>query len=200
MDTSWVGKGITCPCRLCAFSLGALGSPELVGGGRWGVSLGPGSGASFPRVAQRLGQGRVGAQGARAGESSPALRLPPAQGCPPGRRCGTGGPAGSDHPPCPRPQAWRGTLARWRCRRLRAAYTIMRCYRRHKVRAHLAELLRRFQAARQPPLFGRDLAWPPPPAVLQPFQDACRALFCRCRPPFLLSPSPPPPPQPQPRL
>ncbi|KAK1334719.1 hypothetical protein QTO34_004285 [Cnephaeus nilssonii] len=78
-------------------------------------------------------------------------------------------------------KAWRGTLARWRCRRLRAVYTIMRCYRRHKVRAHLAELHRRFQAARQPPLFGRDLAWPPPPAVLQPFQDACRALFARWR-------------------
>lgn len=49
------------------------------------------------------------------------------------------------------------------------------------MRAHLAELLQRFQAARQPPLFGRDLAWPPPPAVLQPFQDACRALFRRWR-------------------
>ncbi|KAM7120952.1 unconventional myosin-Ig isoform 2-T2 [Molossus nigricans] len=78
-------------------------------------------------------------------------------------------------------KAWRGTLARWRCRRLRAVYTIMRWFRRHKVRAHLEEMHRRFQAARQPPLFGRDLVWPPPPAVLQPFQDACHALFCRWR-------------------
>ncbi|XP_036296040.1 unconventional myosin-Ig [Pipistrellus kuhlii] len=78
-------------------------------------------------------------------------------------------------------KAWRGTLARWRCRRLRAAYTVMRCYRRHKVRAHLAELLLRFQDARRPPLFGRDLEWPPPPAALQSFQAACRALFCRWR-------------------
>ncbi|CAK6434797.1 unnamed protein product [Pipistrellus nathusii] len=76
-------------------------------------------------------------------------------------------------------KAWRGTLARWRCRRLRAAYAVMRCYRRHKVRAHLAELLLRFQEARRPPRFGRDLEWPPPPAALQPFQAACRALFCR---------------------
>ena len=80
------------------------------------------------------------------------------------------------------PQAWRGTLARWRCRRLRAVYTIMRWFRKHKVRAHLAELHRRFQAARQPPLYGRDLVWPTPPAVLQPFQDTCRLLFCRCKP------------------
>ncbi|XP_036896933.1 unconventional myosin-Ig isoform X2 [Sturnira hondurensis] len=78
-------------------------------------------------------------------------------------------------------KAWRGTLARWRCRRLRAVYTIMRWFRRHKMRAHLAELHRQFQAARQPPLYGRDLVWPPPPAVLQPFQDTCLALFCRWR-------------------
>ncbi|MEJ1274400.1 hypothetical protein NN561_005284 [Cricetulus griseus] len=78
-------------------------------------------------------------------------------------------------------KAWRGTLARWRCRRLRAIYTIMRWFRRHKVRAHLIELQRRFQAARQPPLYGRDLVWPPPPAVLQPFQDTCHVLFSRWR-------------------
>lgn len=78
-------------------------------------------------------------------------------------------------------KAWRGTLARWHCRRLRAIYTIMRWFRRHKVRAHLIELQRRFQAARQPPLYGRDLVWPTPPAVLQPFQDTCRVLFSRWR-------------------
>ncbi|XP_007187760.2 unconventional myosin-Ig isoform X2 [Balaenoptera acutorostrata] len=78
-------------------------------------------------------------------------------------------------------KAWRGTLARRHCRRLRAIYTIMRWFRRHKVRTHLAEMQRRFQAARQPPLYGRDLVWLPPPAVLQPFQDICQALFCRWR-------------------
>ncbi|KAI4570545.1 hypothetical protein MJT46_006062 [Ovis ammon polii x Ovis aries] len=78
-------------------------------------------------------------------------------------------------------KAWRGTLARRRCRRLRAIYTIMRWFRRHKVRAHLTELQRRFQAARQPPHYGRDLVWPPPPTVLQPFQDICQALFSRWR-------------------
>lgn len=50
------------------------------------------------------------------------------------------------------------------------------------MRAHLAELLRCFQAARQPPLYGRDLVWPPPPAVLQPFQDTCHVLFSRYMP------------------
>ncbi|XP_028933147.1 unconventional myosin-Ig [Ornithorhynchus anatinus] len=78
-------------------------------------------------------------------------------------------------------KAWRGTLARRRCRRMRAVYTIMRCFRRHKVRAHLVELQRLFQEARQPPLYGRDIVWPPPPAVLQPFQDTCHGLFRRWR-------------------
>ncbi|XP_055993321.1 unconventional myosin-Ig-like [Sorex fumeus] len=78
-------------------------------------------------------------------------------------------------------KAWRGTLARWRCRRLRAVYTIMRCFRRHKVRAHLARLQQQFQAELQPPLYGRDMVWPPPPAVLQPFQDTCQVLFRRWR-------------------
>ncbi|XP_075413615.1 unconventional myosin-Ig isoform X2 [Tenrec ecaudatus] len=78
-------------------------------------------------------------------------------------------------------KAWRGTLARQRCRRLRAIYTIMRCFRRHKVHTHLAEMQRFFQAARQPPLYGRDLTWPLVPTVLQPFQDICQMLFCRWR-------------------
>lgn len=95
------------------------------------------------------------------------------------------GPAGPDRgllPPPEPPQAWRGTLARRYCRRLRAVYTIMRWFRRHKVRAHLTELQRQFQTARQPPHYGRDLVWPQPPAVLQPFQDICQALFCRYSP------------------
>uniref|UniRef100_A0A5F8GZU1 Myosin IG n=1 Tax=Monodelphis domestica TaxID=13616 RepID=A0A5F8GZU1_MONDO len=78
-------------------------------------------------------------------------------------------------------KAWRGTLARRRCRRLKAIYTIMGCFRRHKVRTHLTELQNRFQAARHPPLYGRDMIWPTPPAVLQPFQDTCQGLFRRWR-------------------
>ncbi|KAM5273251.1 unconventional myosin-Ig [Ctenodactylus gundi] len=88
-------------------------------------------------------------------------------------------------------KAWRGTLARWHCRRLRAVYTIMRWFRRHKVRAHLAELQWRFQATRQPPLYGRNLEWPPPPAVLQPFQDTCQVLFFRWRARQLVNNIPP---------
>ncbi|KAL7977827.1 hypothetical protein Chor_010779 [Crotalus horridus] len=40
---------------------------------------------------------------------------------------------------------WRGALARKRCRYLRAIYTVMSYYKRHKVRSHLLDLVERFQ-------------------------------------------------------
>ncbi|KAK4826621.1 hypothetical protein QYF61_010549 [Mycteria americana] len=78
-------------------------------------------------------------------------------------------------------KAWRGALARRRCRYLRAAYTIMAYYKRHKVKAYLRELLRRFQAVRTLPDFGKSVVWPEPPAVLARFQDASQRLFRRWR-------------------
>lgn len=79
-------------------------------------------------------------------------------------------------------QAWRGALARRRCRQLRAAYAIMAFYKRQKVRAYLRELLRRFQAVRTLPDFGKSVEWPEPPAVLARFQEASQRLFRRYRP------------------
>ncbi|NXX59178.1 MYO1G protein, partial [Scopus umbretta] len=78
-------------------------------------------------------------------------------------------------------KAWRGALARRRCRYLRAAYTIMAYYKRHKVKAYLWELLHRFQAVRTLPDFGKSVVWPEPPAVLARFQDASQRLFRRWR-------------------
>ncbi|NWQ89114.1 MYO1G protein, partial [Burhinus bistriatus] len=78
-------------------------------------------------------------------------------------------------------KAWRGALARRRCRYLRAAYTIMAYYKRHKVKAYLRELLRRFQAVRTLPDFGKSVVWPEPPAVLARFQEASQRLFRRWR-------------------
>lgn len=77
-------------------------------------------------------------------------------------------------------QAWRGALARRRCRYLRAAYAIMGYYKRHKVKAYLLELIRRFQGVRSMPDFGKSLAWPEPPAVLSRFQENSQQLFRRC--------------------
>ncbi|PKK16900.1 hypothetical protein A306_00000346, partial [Columba livia] len=57
----------------------------------------------------------------------------------------------------------------------------MAFYKRQKVRAYLRELLRRFQAVRTLPDFGKSVEWPEPPAVLARFQEASQRLFRRWR-------------------
>uniref|UniRef100_A0A8C8SX46 Myosin IG n=1 Tax=Pelusios castaneus TaxID=367368 RepID=A0A8C8SX46_9SAUR len=52
-------------------------------------------------------------------------------------------------------KAWRGALARRRCRYLRAIYTIMGHYKRHKVKAYLWELVHRFQGVRSMADYGQ---------------------------------------------
>uniref|UniRef100_A0A8C3XKD8 Myosin IG n=1 Tax=Chelydra serpentina TaxID=8475 RepID=A0A8C3XKD8_CHESE len=78
-------------------------------------------------------------------------------------------------------QAWRGALARRRCRYLRAIYTIMGHYKRHKVKTYLLELVRRFQAVRSMADYGKSVEWPEPPAVLAQFQENSKLLFRRWR-------------------
>ncbi|XP_068790097.1 unconventional myosin-Ig [Struthio camelus] len=78
-------------------------------------------------------------------------------------------------------KAWRGALARKRCRYLRAAYAIMGYYKRHKVKSYLLELVRRFQGVRAMPDYGKSVPWPEPPAVLARFQDNAKLLFRRWR-------------------
>lgn len=66
-------------------------------------------------------------------------------------------------------QVWRGALARMRCRRMRATYTIMGCYKRYKVKAHFWEVERRFAGVRNMADYGRGMEWPTPPAALAQF-------------------------------
>ncbi|XP_074918032.1 unconventional myosin-Ig [Chelonoidis abingdonii] len=77
--------------------------------------------------------------------------------------------------------AWRGALARRRCRYLRAIYTIMGHYKRHKVKTYLLELVRRFQGVRSMADYGKGVEWPDPPAVLAQFQENSKLLFRRWR-------------------
>ncbi|XP_061442904.1 unconventional myosin-Ig isoform X2 [Rhineura floridana] len=78
-------------------------------------------------------------------------------------------------------KAWRGALARKRCRYLRAIYTIMSYYKRHKVKSYLLELVQRFQAVRSMADYGKSVEWPEPPAVLAQFQDNSKLIFRRWR-------------------
>ncbi|KAF4803830.1 hypothetical protein TURU_012709 [Turdus rufiventris] len=88
-------------------------------------------------------------------------------------------------------KVWRGTLARLRYRRTRAALTILRHYRRHKVRAYLREVLRRFRDVRQLPDRGRSIPWPTPPKVLHRFEEALQDIYHRWRASELIRSVPP---------
>uniref|UniRef100_A0A8C3AW12 Myosin IG n=1 Tax=Cyclopterus lumpus TaxID=8103 RepID=A0A8C3AW12_CYCLU len=63
-------------------------------------------------------------------------------------------------------KVWRGALARRRCRRMRAIYAIMGCYKRYKVKAHFREVERRFANVRNLADYGKSVEWPTPPVAL----------------------------------
>uniref|UniRef100_A0A8C5BEJ5 Myosin 1D n=1 Tax=Gadus morhua TaxID=8049 RepID=A0A8C5BEJ5_GADMO len=71
-------------------------------------------------------------------------------------------------------KVWRGTLARTRCRRMRAGLVILRAYRRYKVKSYVREVNRRFRNVRTMKDHGRSVKWPAPPKVLQ-----CIVMFVR---------------------
>uniref|UniRef100_A0A672Y6K2 Unconventional myosin-Ig-like n=1 Tax=Sphaeramia orbicularis TaxID=375764 RepID=A0A672Y6K2_9TELE len=68
-------------------------------------------------------------------------------------------------------KVWRGALARMRCRRMRAIYAIMGCYKRYKVKAHFWEVERRFANVRTMADYGKSVEWPTPPAALSQFHN-----------------------------
>ncbi|MED6252181.1 Unconventional myosin-Ig [Ataeniobius toweri] len=76
-------------------------------------------------------------------------------------------------------KVWRGALARLRCRRMRAIYTIMGCYKRYKVKAHFWEVERRFAGVRTMPDYGKGVEWPAPPAALAQFHSITTMLHRR---------------------
>ncbi|MBN3291319.1 MYO1D protein, partial [Polypterus senegalus] len=76
-------------------------------------------------------------------------------------------------------KVWRGTLARRRCRQMRAIYAIMACFKHHKVKAHFREVERRFANVRNMSDYGKSVPWPSPPAVLRSFQENTQYLFRR---------------------
>uniref|UniRef100_A0A8C7Y2J5 Unconventional myosin-Id n=1 Tax=Oryzias sinensis TaxID=183150 RepID=A0A8C7Y2J5_9TELE len=66
-------------------------------------------------------------------------------------------------------KVWRGTLARMRYRRMRAAHTILQAYRRYKVKSYIREVNRRFRNVQTMKDYGRRVKWPTPPKVLRKF-------------------------------
>lgn len=79
-------------------------------------------------------------------------------------------------------QVWRGALARMRCRRMRAIYAIMGCYKRYKVKAHFWEVESRFANVRTMADYGKSVEWPNPPAALSKFHKNTVMLHRRSDP------------------
>lgn len=76
-------------------------------------------------------------------------------------------------------KVWRGTIARMRYRRMRAALIILRAYRRYKVKSYIREVNRRFKNVRSMKDYGRHVKWPTPPKVLRKFEEALRSIYNR---------------------
>ncbi|XP_037320611.2 unconventional myosin-Id [Pungitius pungitius] len=76
-------------------------------------------------------------------------------------------------------KVWRGTIARMRYRRMRAALVILRAYRRYKVKSYVREVTRRFKNVRSMKDYGRRLKWPTPPKVLRKFEESLRSIYNR---------------------
>ncbi|XP_062271240.1 unconventional myosin-Id-like, partial [Scomber scombrus] len=74
---------------------------------------------------------------------------------------------------------WRGTVARMRYRRMRAALIILRAYRRYKVKSYIRDVNRRFKNVRTSKDHGRHVKWPTPPKVLRKFEEALRSIYNR---------------------
>uniref|UniRef100_A0A8C8DQ90 Unconventional myosin-Id n=1 Tax=Oryzias sinensis TaxID=183150 RepID=A0A8C8DQ90_9TELE len=76
-------------------------------------------------------------------------------------------------------KVWRGTLARMRYRRMRAAHTILQAYRRYKVKSYIREVNRRFRNVQTMKDYGRRVKWPTPPKVLRKFEEALKNIYNR---------------------
>ncbi|XP_051949378.1 unconventional myosin-Ig isoform X2 [Xyrauchen texanus] len=76
-------------------------------------------------------------------------------------------------------KVWRGALARMRCRKIRAIYTIMAYYKCYKVKAHFWEVERRFVNVRNMADYGKSVEWPTPPAALAQFHRITKHLYQR---------------------
>ncbi|GAB1296556.1 Unconventional myosin-Id [Apodemus speciosus] len=78
-------------------------------------------------------------------------------------------------------KVWRGTLARMRYKRTKAALTIIRYYRRYKVKSYIQEVARRFHGVKNMRDLGKHVKWPTPPKVLRRFEEALQSIFNRWR-------------------
>ncbi|MEJ1272347.1 hypothetical protein NN561_003197 [Cricetulus griseus] len=68
-----------------------------------------------------------------------------------------------------------------RYKRTKAALTIIRYYRRYKVKSYIHEVARRFHGVKNMRDYGKHVKWPTPPKVLRRFEEALQSIFNRWR-------------------
>ncbi|XP_042161840.1 unconventional myosin-Id isoform X2 [Oncorhynchus tshawytscha] len=76
-------------------------------------------------------------------------------------------------------KVWRGTIARMRYRRMRAALIILRAYQHYKVKSYIKDVNRKFKNVRSMKDHGKHVKWPTPPKVLRKFEEALRSIYNR---------------------
>uniref|UniRef100_A0A674CID8 Myosin 1D n=1 Tax=Salmo trutta TaxID=8032 RepID=A0A674CID8_SALTR len=76
-------------------------------------------------------------------------------------------------------KVWRGTIARMRYRRMRAAVVILRAYRRFKVKSYIKDVNHKFKNVRSMKDHGKHVKWPTPPKVLRRFEEVLRSFYNR---------------------
>ncbi|XP_043911174.1 unconventional myosin-Id [Protopterus annectens] len=86
---------------------------------------------------------------------------------------------------------WRGTLARMRYKKTKAALTIISYYRRYKVKSYMKELNNRFRGIKTMKDYGKNVKWPAPPKVLRKFEEGLHAIYNRWRAAQIIKAIPP---------
>ncbi|KAL0268992.1 UNVERIFIED_CONTAM: hypothetical protein PYX00_010747 [Menopon gallinae] len=74
---------------------------------------------------------------------------------------------------------WRGTIARKRYKKMKAAYKIMLYYRAYKKRQYINQLEKTFSNAKNYKDFGKSLPWPPVSSMVRPIVPTLRKMFDR---------------------
>ncbi|GAB6033416.1 Unconventional myosin-Ia [Chamberlinius hualienensis] len=63
-------------------------------------------------------------------------------------------------------KVWRGTIARMRFKKMKAAVIIIRRYRKFKMRTYIVQLQNAFKNVHNTRDYGKSIVWPKPPSVL----------------------------------
>lgn len=80
----------------------------------------------------------------------------------------------------------RGWICRQQYKKMKAAITIMRFYRKHKLQHYVADLARTFKHAKNQRDYGKNLRWPVPPLVGRSSEAYLKQMFYNWRAAMLL--------------